>query len=134
MAKNPDPFSLTLLVALLASALSAPAQPLPKGASQAEGKLDAVWWVRTEPFLRRVLNVPRSTRLELKQIRPSSTNEFRTVTLEVRQGEQVRPFLFYASADGTKILVDQLYDLSQDPFAGNRARISTDVVDLPRCR
>lgn len=123
MAKNPDPFSLTLLVALLANALSAPAQPLPKGASQAEGKLDAAWWARTEPFLRRVLNVPRSVKLEFKQTGRAGTGEFRPVTLEVRQGEQVKPFLFYASADGTKILVDQLYDLTQDPFAGNRARI-----------
>ncbi|MFQ5816496.1 MAG: DsbA family protein [Terriglobia bacterium] len=123
MGKTARRFSIALLAPLLLVLVLAPGSPAPKATEQADGKLDEAWWERTEPFLRRVLNLPRSVTLELKDIQPAGAPEFRIILVEARQGEQVKPYLFYASADGTRILIDQFYDLTQDPFAANRERI-----------
>ncbi|MFQ5927075.1 MAG: DsbA family protein [Terriglobia bacterium] len=128
MGKNARRFSIVLLAPLLLLVMLAPGPPAREAAGQANGKLDEVWWRRTEPFLRRVLNLPPSVVLELKEIQPAGVPEFRLVVLEVRQGDQVKPYRFYASADGNRILVDQFYDLTQDPFAANRERIRLERV------
>jgi len=121
MSKSAWRFSVALLVpVVLGLALLAPGR---EASEQARRQLDEDWWKRAEPFLRRVLNVPRSVELAVKDIQSAGTPEYRIVILEVRQGEQTQPFLFYASADGTKIVVNQMYDLAQDPFAGNREKI-----------
>ena len=121
MSKSAWRFSVALLVpVVLGLALLAPGR---EASEQARRQLDENWWKRAEPFLRRVLNVPRSVELAVKDIQSAGTPEYRIVILEVRQGEQTQPFLFYASADGTKIVVNQMYDLREDPFAGNREKI-----------
>ncbi len=121
MSKSAWRFSVALLVpVVLGLALLAPGR---EASEQAKRQLDEDWWKRAEPFLRRVLNVPRSVELAVKDIQSAGTPEYRIVILEARQGEQTQPFLFYASADGTKIVVNQMYDLRQDPFAGNREKI-----------
>jgi len=130
--------STLLLVALLTLVVFAPERPLggvreePAAEVRLEA-LDAIWWARAEPFLRRVLNIPRKVELELKEIKSAAAPDFCIVTIEVHTGapglsRQGKPFFFYASADGTKILLDQLYDLTQDPFANNRARIQLERV------
>jgi protein-disulfide isomerase len=114
-------FSVALLVpVVLGLALLAPGR---EASEQARRQLDEDWWKRAEPFLRRLLNIPRSVELAVKDIQSAGTPEYRIVILEARQGEQTQPFLFYASADGTKIVVNQMYDLAQDPFGGNREKI-----------
>lgn len=115
-------------VGLFTSLLLGVALALVSSAWQAGDALGEGWWKRTEPYLRRVMNVPRAVTLELKGFKPASTPEFQIVVLEARRDEEVRPFLFYASSDGSKIIVDQVYDLTRDPFAANRARISLDQV------
>ena len=126
--------SIVLLLAILTPLMFAPARP-PSGALEepAAEALDAAWWVRAEPFLRRILNIPRGVELELKEIKSAAVPDFRIVAIEAHSGtpdpgHQVKPFFFYASADGMKILLDQLYDLTQDPFAGHRERIQLERV------
>lgn len=128
MEKNVRRFSLALLALVVLALALAPGSPARKAGAQAEGQLDEAWWGRTEPFVRRVMNVPRSVKLELRQIGPAGAPEFRIVVLEVREGKQVKPYLFYASADGKKVILDQLYDLTQDPFARNRERMRLEQV------
>lgn len=125
MGKNASRFRVALLIALLLALALAPAPPPAGVAGEAENKLDGAWWARTAPFVRRALNLPRSLQVNLQQTIPVSGSEFHLVVLEIRRGEQVRPVLFYASTDGSKVVVEnQVYDLTQkDPFAANRERI-----------
>lgn len=119
---------VVLLGAVLLALTLAPGSPTPKAAGPSVGKLDEAWWRRTEPYLRRVMNLSRAVELELKQIEPAGAPEFLLVIVEARSGERASPLFFYASADGTKIVVDQVYDLARDPFAENRKRIRLDSV------
>lgn len=127
MKKNARRFSLLLLAPLLLAVALAPG-PAPQGTGDVASALDEAWWQRAEPFLRRLLNLSGSVQLEVKEINPSGAPEFRLVVLEARRDDEAESFFFFASADGTKIIVDQLYDLSQDPFAGNRERIRLEHV------
>jgi len=123
-----------LLVAVMAPVVFAPTPPV-SGAPEglAAEVLDAAWWARAQPFLRRILDIPREVELKLKEIRPAPVPAFREVTIELKSatrdsGQQVKSFVFYVSTDGTKLVVGQLYDLTQDPFASNRARIQLEHV------
>ena len=128
MNRTASLFGLVVLAAVLAALAFGLRPPAPGTAGEADGKFDQAWWGRTEPFVHRVLNVPRSVKLELREVSPAAAAGFRRVVIEARRDEQVETLSFYTSADGQKVIIGELYDLSQDPFAANRKQIRLEQV------
>ncbi|MBI2956205.1 MAG: thioredoxin domain-containing protein [Acidobacteria bacterium] len=109
--------SIALLAGLIAGVVWAGRQSANNAST-----IDAAW-VRTHEYqLRRILNLPASASIELKQVRESEEPDYLLAQLELVEGEAREELELYVSRDGRRIVYDQPYELA-DPFGAIREQI-----------
>lgn len=77
----------------------------------------------TEAFVRQLFGWGPDVKVTLGTFGPSAAADFYTVPIEVTLGEQKESGEVYVSKDGKTLLRGEIYDMSADPFAANRAKI-----------
>jgi protein-disulfide isomerase len=80
----------------------------------------------TEAFVRQLFGWGPDVKVTLGPFGPSASQDFYTVPIEVTLGEQKETGEVYVSKDGKTLLRGEIYDMSADPFAANRAKIHID--------
>lgn len=117
--------------AVLASAISClgqqarPADPAPGPMQMAGSPEQAKLTKATEAFVRQLFAWGPNIKVTLGAFGPSAAADFYTVPIEVTLGDQKETGEVYVSKDGKTLLRGDLYDMSADPFAANRAKIHT---------
>jgi len=77
----------------------------------------------TEAFVRQLFGWGPNIQVKLGPFAPSAAADFYTVPIEISFNEQKETGEVYVSKDGKTLLRGDLYDMSADPFAANRAKI-----------
>ena len=80
----------------------------------------------TEAFVRQLFGWGPDVKVTLGPFAPSAAADFYTVPIEVTLGQQTETGEVYVSKDGKTLLRGEIYDMSADPFAANRAKIHID--------
>jgi protein-disulfide isomerase len=80
----------------------------------------------TEAFVRQLFGWGPNIKVTLGSFRPSSAADFYTVPIEISLNEQKESGEVYVSKDGKTLLRGEIFDMSVDPFASNRAKIHLD--------
>ena len=80
----------------------------------------------TEAFVRQLFGWGPNIKVTLGEFGPSAAGDFYTVPIEVTVGDQKETGEVYVSKDGKTLLRGDIYDMSADPFAANRAKIHVD--------
>ena len=106
---------------LLAQAPATPTAPAP--VQQAASPEQARLLKASEAFVRHFFAWGPDVHVTLGPLGPSPSADFYTVPIEVKMGEQTQTGSVFVSKDGKTLLRGELYDMSADPFAANRAKI-----------
>jgi protein-disulfide isomerase len=77
----------------------------------------------TEAFIRNLFTWGPDFKLKLGPLGPSPSPDFYTVPLEVTFNERTQSGNVFVSKDGRTFLRGELFDMSVDPFAANRAKL-----------
>jgi len=77
----------------------------------------------TEAFVRQLFGWGPNIKVTLGPFRPSPAADFYTVPIEISLNEQKETGEVYVSKDGKTLLRGEIFDMSADPFAANRAKI-----------
>jgi len=80
----------------------------------------------TEVFVRKLFAWGPNMKVTLGQLGPSPSPDFYAVPLTVTQNDQSESGVVFVSKDGKTLLRGDIFDMSKDPFADNRAKIRTD--------
>lgn len=80
----------------------------------------------TEAFVRQLFGWGTNIKVALGPFGPSAAADFYTVPIEVTLGDQKEKGEVYVSKDGKTLLRGEIFDMSSDPFAANRAKIHID--------
>jgi protein-disulfide isomerase len=119
-----------LLVCLFAStavAQAPAASPAPASAAQASVSPEQARLLKaSEEFVRHFFGWGPDTQVTLGPLAPSAAADFYTVPIQVKVGEQTQTGEVFVSKDGKTLLRGELYDMTVDPFAANRAKIHVD--------
>ena len=111
------------LAAIPCAAQNAPAPA--RTSAPAEPQADQSRLLKTsEAFVRELFAWGPDVKVKLGPLSPSAATEFYVVPIEVTLNEQSQSGEVYVSKDGKSLLRGELYDMSVDPFASNRAKIS----------
>jgi len=103
-----------------------PADPPPAPVQAAVSPEQARLTKATEAFVRQLFGWGPSIKVTLGAFGPSAAADFYTVPIEVMVGDQKETGEVYVSKDGKTLLRGDIYDMSADPFAANRAKIHVD--------
>jgi protein-disulfide isomerase len=79
-----------------------------------------------ESFIRHFFAWGPDMNVTLGPLKPSAAPDFYTVPITVKIGEQTQTGDVFVSKDGKTLLRGELYDMTTDPFAENRAKIHID--------
>jgi protein-disulfide isomerase len=120
--------ALLMLVAILVMSATASAQTTQPAAS-APATSDPQLTKSTEAFIRNLFGWGPSYQLELGPMKPSPSPDFYTVPIKVTVGGQSDTGTVYVSKDGKTFLRGEMFDITKDPFAENRAKLT--VGDSP---
>ncbi len=110
----------TILLALLMAVLALPGSP------QTGPQVSADFSKRVEAYMRELFAWGPNITLKLSPPRASAMPGLLQVDLEVSLGGQTNTGSIFASPDGKFIVRGELHDTSTDPFAANRAKITTE--------
>ncbi|HKV05615.1 MAG TPA: thioredoxin domain-containing protein [Candidatus Acidoferrales bacterium] len=102
-----------------AKAAPAPAQA---GVSPEQAKLLKT----TEAFVRELFGWSPTVKVSLGPLSPSAAADFYVVPIEVTLNDQTENGEVYVSRDGKTLLRGEIFDMSADPYAANRAKIHID--------
>lgn len=80
----------------------------------------------SEAFVRELFAWGPNVKVKLGPLGPSAAADFYVVPIEVTLNNQTESGEVYVSKDGKTLLRGEIYDMSADPFAANRAKINTD--------
>jgi protein-disulfide isomerase len=80
----------------------------------------------TEAFVRQLFAWGPEVKVSVGPLGPSASPGFYTVPVEITVDDQVQGGDVFVSKDGKTLLRGDLYDMSIDPFADNRAKIHID--------
>jgi protein-disulfide isomerase len=80
----------------------------------------------SEAFVRELFAWGPGVKVKLGPLSASASAEFYVVPIEVTLNNQTQSGEVYVSKDGKTLLRGDIYDLSADPFAANRAKIHVD--------
>lgn len=80
----------------------------------------------SEAFVRNLFSWGSDFQVKLGPLSPSAAPDFYTVPVNVSLNGQNDAGIFYVSKDGRTFMRGDLYDMSADPFADNRAKIHPD--------
>jgi len=103
-----------------------PADPSPAPVQTAVSPEQARLMKTTEAFVRQLFGWGPNIKVTLGAFAPSAASDFYTVPIEVTVGEQKETGEVYVSKDGKTLLRGEIYNMSDDPFAANRAKIHID--------
>jgi len=112
--------AFALLVAAVPCAGQAPAAPAP--AQTAVTPEQAKLLKSSEAFVRRFFGWGDDVKVTLGPLGTAVSPNFYVVPIQVTLGEQVQTGEVYVSKDGKTLLRGEMYDMSTDPFAANRAK------------
>jgi protein-disulfide isomerase len=128
--KSAKLFSLAIFLAVLVLAGPMVAQsPGPAAASSRGGPPveQAALLKNTEAFVRKLFAWGPDIKVALGPVGPSASPNFYIVPLSVTLNDQSEHGEVYVSKDGKTLLRGEIFDMSTDPFAANRAKIHTDA-------
>jgi protein-disulfide isomerase len=123
---------VTALVAVFFAALPCPGQDAKKDDSEsattvAPGSAEQARLAKsTEAFVRQLFGWGPNVKVTLGSFEPSLAADFYTVPIEISLNEQKESGEVYVSKDGKTLLRGEIFDMSVDPFAANRAKIHLD--------
>jgi protein-disulfide isomerase len=80
----------------------------------------------TEAFVRQLFGWGPNIKVSLGPFGPSPAADFYTVPIEISLNGQKETGEVYVSKDGKALLRGEVFDMSADPFAANRAKIHLD--------
>jgi protein-disulfide isomerase len=122
--------AVAIAAALLVSAIPCSGQaqptnppPAPAPAQAAVTPEQARLLKSAEVFVRHFFGWGADIKVALGPLRPAVSSEFYVVPIQVTVGEQVQTGEVYVSKDGKTLLRGEMYDMSADPFADNRAKV-----------
>jgi protein-disulfide isomerase len=100
----------------------APAAAAPAPMSPEQARLSK----STEAFVRQLFGWGDSIKVTIGPFAPSAAPDFYTVPIEVVLNDQKETGEVFVSKDGKTLLRGEIFDMSVDPFAANRAKIHID--------
>jgi len=116
--------SITLCAAIPCAAQNAASPP---AAAAAGAQPDQSRLLKaSETFVRDLFAWGPEVKVKLGPLAPSVASDFYTVPIEVTLNDQTQSGEVYVSKDGKTLLRGEIYDMSADPFAANRAKIQVD--------
>jgi protein-disulfide isomerase len=80
----------------------------------------------TEAFVRQLFAWGPNIKVTLGPFEPSPAPDYYTVPVEISVNDQTEKGEVYVSKDGKTLVRGEIYDMSADPFAANRAKIHVD--------
>jgi protein-disulfide isomerase len=127
-------FSLAIFfpvyVAVLPSAAQTPASSAPAATESAPAAAatpeQAQFLKTTEVFVRELFAWGPDIKVSLGPLGPSASPNFYAVPLKVTLNDQSESGEVYVSKDGKTLLRGEIFDMSVDPYAANRAKIHID--------
>jgi protein-disulfide isomerase len=114
--------ALALLVAVIPCEAQTVAAPASVVASPEQARL----LKSTEAFVRHFFGWGADVKVTLGPLGASASADYYTVPVQVILGGQTQTGEFFVSKDGKTLLRGEMYDMSVDPFADNRAKIHID--------
>jgi len=105
---------------------SKPADPSPAPVQPAASPEQERLIRLTETFVRQLFGWGPNIKVSLGPLRASAASGFYTVPIEVTLNDQKETGEVYVSKDGKTLLRGEIFDMSADPFAANRAKIHVD--------
>jgi protein-disulfide isomerase len=111
--------ALALLVAVIPCGAQTAAAPAPAVASPEQARL----LKSTEVFVRHFFGWGADVKVTLGPLGPSASADYFTVPVQIVLGGQTQTGEVFVSKDGKTLLRGEMYDMSVDPFADNRAKI-----------
>src|SRR5579864_6492689 len=111
--------ALALLVAVISCGAQTAAAPAPAVASPEQARL----LKSTEVFVRHFFGWGADVKVTLGPLGPSASADYFTVPVQIVLGGQTQTGEVFVSKDGKTLLRGEMYDMSVDPFADNRAKI-----------
>lgn len=118
--------AVALLVAAIPCAgqapAAAPAPASPAAAQSAVTPEQARLLKSAEAFVRHFFGWGADIKVTLGPLGPAPSPDFYVVPIQVTLGEQTQTGEVFVSKDGKTLLRGEMYDMSTDPFAANRAK------------
>ena len=116
--------AVALLVAAIPSAGQAPAAApaSPSTTQNAVTPEQARLLKSAEAFVRHFFGWGADIKVTLGPLGPAASPDFYLVPIQVTLGEQTQTGEVFVSKDGKTLLRGEMYDMSTDPFAANRAK------------
>lgn len=120
--------AIAIAAALLVSAIPCSGQAPPTSAPAPAPRQAGVTAEQTkllksvEVFVRHFFGWGTDIKVTLGPFRDAVSPEFYVIPIQVRLGEQIQTGEVYVSKDGKTLLRGEMYDMSADPFADNRAK------------
>lgn len=111
-------------IACAAQGTQAPAQPPANAASQGS---DAQLIKKTEAFVRNLFAWGPDVKMKIGTLTQSPAAGFYTVPIDVTLHGHTESGDVYVSKDGKTLLRGEIFDMSVDPFAANRAKLEGTV-------
>jgi protein-disulfide isomerase len=112
-----------LLATVLCAAQTAPAHP---PATERAGDDQAQLLKVTEAFVRKLFAWGPTVKVQLGPLHPSAAADFYDVPIEVTLRGHIEKGDVYVSKDGKALLRGDIYRMADDPFAANRAKLTSD--------
>jgi protein-disulfide isomerase len=118
---------LSLLSVCIFSFAALAQTPAPAPAAQVSVSPEQAHLLKvSEEFVRHFFGWGPDVQVTLGPLGPSPTADFYTVPIQVKTGEQTQTGEVFVSKDGKTLLRGELYDMTTDPFAANRAKVHVD--------
>jgi protein-disulfide isomerase len=113
-----------LVVSVIPCSAQAPPASVPAPASAQSGVTaeQAKLLKSAEAFVRNFFGWGPDIKVTLGPLRAAVSPEFYVVPIQVTLGQQIQTGEVYVSRDGKTLLRGEIYDMSVDPFADNRAK------------
>jgi protein-disulfide isomerase len=124
---------LSTLVAVLPSAAQTPAPTAPEPAhaaapARASATPEQARFLKTtEAFVRELFGWGAEIKVTLGPLGSSASPNFYVVPLQVTLNDQTESGEVYVSKDGKTLLRGEIFDMSVDPYAANRAKIHVEA-------
>jgi len=121
-------WAVAMVTAAIPSAAqtSAPPAPASAAADVAVSPEQVRLLKSTEAFVRQLFAWGADVKVTLGPLAPSASADFYVVPVRVTLNQQVETGEVYVSKDGKTLLRGEIFDMSADPYASNRAKIHTD--------
>ena len=114
---------MTIRLLIFSIALALVAQTPQPSASPKKSAFDKV---NLEAYLRHLIPYPAQVKIEVGDPVPSALAGFSQVRVIASMGERFKQHVFEVSADGQRFFEAQVYDIAQNPFASDLAKLKTE--------